>query len=322
MTQSTQKALASKWLLIVQEYELVKRNRSTNFTHIRQICNAFKVTRRDIRKDYTRWTLSGRQTTALLPQKRGPKPGTLKILSKDEERTIVQIHRRLRAHPFEIYYLLENRFRLHPSVSTIYRTLKRYPFTKKRIDIIKRYERQVPGELVHADTTYLDRKLFTDRKRRCLLGVIDDCTRLCYVQLVERMQAVHAVGGFFQAGQWFAAHGIPIREVLTDNGSEFTTYTSRTRSRDTHSFEILLQMTGIRHRYTRPYRPQTNGKIERFWRTLKEECFRRQTQALTPRDFEAELNGFLYRYNYQRRHSALGYGTPLDKLKAVTEMVT
>jgi transposase InsO family protein len=81
-------------------------------------------------------------------------------------------------------------------------------------------------------------------------------------------------------------------------------------------------MTGIRHRYTRPYRPQTNGKIERFWRTLKEECFSLQTQALTPRDFEAELQGFMYRYNYQRRHSALAYQTLFDKLKNVTRILT
>jgi hypothetical protein len=240
MTQSTQKALVSKWLLIVREYELVKQNKSINFTHIRQICNTFKVTRRDIRKYYTRWLASGRKEIALLPLKRGPKLGQLKLLSKADERLIVQIHRRLQAHPFEIYYLLESRFKRHPSVSTIYRTLKRYPFTKKRIEVIKRYEHRYPGERLHVDTTHLDRKLFTDRSPRCLLGVIDDCTRLCSVHLIERPQAVHTVRAFFQAGQWFAAHGFGIREVLTDNGSEFTTYVSPTRAKRTHAFELLL----------------------------------------------------------------------------------
>ena len=106
MTKSIKSVLTSKWLLVVQEYELVKRKKSANFTTVRQISDAFKVHRKDIRKYYERWIKSGRNADALLPHKRGPKPGSLKILSKDEERAIIAIHRKLAANEFEIYHLI------------------------------------------------------------------------------------------------------------------------------------------------------------------------------------------------------------------------
>ena len=77
MTKSIRKSLASKWLVIVKEYDLVKRNQSMNFTHVRQISNAYNVTRRDIRKYHGRWMASGRSWESLLPRKRGPKPHTV-----------------------------------------------------------------------------------------------------------------------------------------------------------------------------------------------------------------------------------------------------
>jgi hypothetical protein len=107
MTKSIKQAMTSKWLLVVQEYELVKQKRSQNFKKVEEICQAYKVYRKDIRKYYERWIKSGRNTEALLPQKRGPRPGTLKILSKEEERDIIAIHRRLNANEFEIYHLIK-----------------------------------------------------------------------------------------------------------------------------------------------------------------------------------------------------------------------
>ncbi len=83
----------------------------------------------------------------------------------------------------------------------------------------------------------------------------------------------------------------------------------------------MLKIFDVKHCYTRPYRPQTNGKIERFWKIINNECIRLQTKSQTEEEFIAELNGYMYRYNYQRRHSALKYQTPLDKLKFVTEIM-
>ena len=322
MTKTTKQVLTSKWLLVVQEYELVKQKRSPNFKTVEEICQVFKVHRKDIRKYYEKWIKAEKNTDALLPQKRGPKPGTLKILTKDEERSIIAIHRRLQANEFEIFYLLKDNphFRVHPSVSTIYRTFKRYPLNKKRIEKIKRYEKSYPGEQAHADTFVLAKTLFIDRNRRYLFGLLDDCTRLCYVELIPDIKSATVTKAFFKGYKWFALHGINIREVLTDNGIEFTSYTSQ-KAKDLHFFETMLKIFDIYHRYTRPYRPQTNGKIERFWKILNNECIRLQTKSQTEQEFIAELNGYMYRYNYQRRHYALKFQTPLDKLKFVTEIV-
>ena len=76
MRQFIRKRLIGKWDVILKEYELVKRDQSPNFTHVRQICNAYAVTRRDIHKYHHRWIQSGQSLDSLLPQKRGPRPGS------------------------------------------------------------------------------------------------------------------------------------------------------------------------------------------------------------------------------------------------------
>jgi len=178
MKKSEQQLMTSKWLLVVREYELIRQKKSTNFKTVEQLCEVFKVHRKDIRKYYERWVKSGLKNESLLPQKRGPRPGQLKVLSKDEERSIIKIRRRLQANEFEIFHMIEGKFKVHPSVSTIYRTFKRYPLNEPRKKAIKRYVKHYPGELVHADTYQLSKTLTLDRKKYYLLGVIDDCTRL------------------------------------------------------------------------------------------------------------------------------------------------
>jgi hypothetical protein len=121
MLPSVKKAMTAKWLLVVQEYDALKQKRPKTFTSVKQLCDAYKVHRKDIGKYYEKWIKSGKNMDALLPQKRGPKPGQLKILSKDQERLLVKIHRRLQANRHEIYNLIAGnpQIKLHPSVSTI-----------------------------------------------------------------------------------------------------------------------------------------------------------------------------------------------------------
>ena len=256
-----------------------------------------------------------------MPQKRGPKPGQLKMLTKDEERTIIKIHRRFQANEFEIYHLIKGRFRVHPSVSTIYRTFKRYPLNDRRKKYVKRYEKSYPGELLHSDTYGLPKTLVVERRKYYLFGLLDDCTRLTYVELIDKKPTAACVSqAFSMAYKWFNLHGIKLEEVMTDNGSEFTSYTSQ-KAKDTHFFETMLKIFNVKHSYTRPYRPQTNGKIERFWKILNHECILCQRTTLTKNDLIAELNGFMYRYNYQRRHGSLNYQTPLEKLKQLANLL-
>jgi len=320
MTKTEQQVMSNKWLLVIKEYEDLKNKTNNHFKTVNEICDVFAVNRKDIRKYYERWCKSGKDPEALLPRKRGPRPGQLKILSKEEERSILKIRRKLNANEFEIFHLIKGHFNLDPSVSTIYRTFKRYPLNKKRKVAIKRYEKKYPGELLHADTYSLAKTLMIDRKRYYLFGAIDDCTRLCYAQLIERQTAQQATDAFFKGFKWFNCHGINPEVVMTDNGVEFTSYTSQ-KAKETHFFESMLNIFDLKHIYTKPYRPQTNGKIERFWKILYNECILLIDKTVTKEEFENELNGFLYRYNYQRRHSGINHQTPLDKLKTIANLL-
>jgi len=320
MKKTNQQLMTSKWLLVVKEYEQIRQRSSKNFKTVEQLCQVFKVHRKDIRKYYERWVKSGKSENSLLPQKRGPRPGQLKVLSKEEERAIIKIRRRLQANEFEIFYMIEGKFKVHPSVSTIYRTFKRYPLNEKRKKAIKRYVKKYPGELLHADTYQVAKTLTTDRKNYYLLGTIDDCTRLCHVELIDRQTAADVTKAYFKCHKWMQAHGIEPEAVMTDNGVEFTAYTSQ-KAKETHFFETMLSIINVKHIYTKPYQPQVNGKIERFWRTLYEECILCQDKTLTKEELLDELDGFMWRYNYERRHSALNYETPLDKLKKIADLL-
>lgn len=320
MNPTTKRALSNKWLLVLNEYELIKQKKSKNFSTVDQLCDVFKVHRKDIRKYYERWIKSDRDPDSLLPQKRGPKPGQLKLLSKDEERTIIKIRRKFQANEFEISHMIKGHFKIDPSVSAIYRTFKRYPLNEKRKAKIKRYEKRYPDELLHADTFRLPITLVTDRKRYFLFGVIDDCTRLTYVELIDRQTAANASEAFSRAYKWFSLHGFKPEKVMTDNGSEFTSYTSE-KAKDTHFFETMLKIFDVKHSYTKPYRPQTNGKIERFWKILNDECILYQRSTLTKKNLIAEIEDYMYRYNYQRKHGGINYQTPLDKLKTIANLL-
>lgn len=320
MNKSTARAVTSKWVTVLEEYEKVKAGQSSLFTTVNELCEAHHVHRKDIRKYYERWVKSGKDRSALLPQKRGPKPGKYKLLSKEEERIILKIHRRLGANEFEIFQLLKSRFKLHPSVSTIYRTFKRYPLNERRKQLIKRYVKRYPGELLHADTYQLSKAIMQDRKRYHLFAIVDDYSRLAYLEVLRSNTAAEVTKAFFHSLQFFLAHGIRPERVMTDNGSEFTAFTSQ-KAKQTHFFETMLNIVGIEHVYTHPYHPQTNGKVERFWKIVDRECIFHLTLGQTFQTLSEELNSFLYRYNYERRHGGLNYTTPLDRLRLVTELL-
>jgi len=88
-----------------------------------------------------------------------------------------------------------------------------------------------------------------------------------------------------------------------------------------HPFETFCDQTGIKHRLTRPYRPQTNGKVEAFFRILKSEFFR-PNEFKDLQEVKEQLGSFLFEYNHLRRHGGLEYITPFDKLEKVTELLS
>lgn len=184
-----------------------------------------------------------------------------------------------------------------------------------------RYERDHPGELIHVDVKKLGRipagggwrMLGRDaghRDRKTGVGydylhvAVDDHSRLAYVEALADERAGTVAGFFTRMGAHFDALGIEVGEVMTDNAWSYTRSTRVDRT---------LGALGARHITIRPHRPQTNGKVERFNRTLLEEWaytkLYRSNQARL-----AALSGFLEFYNRRRPHTALGGRSPMDRL--------
>jgi transposase InsO family protein len=192
----------------------------------------------------------------------------------------------------------------------------------------ERYERQRPGELIHIDVKKLGRiarpghrvlgrqSAGGHHRRTYELGwefvhiAIDDCTRLAYVEVLNDEKATTAIAFLGRAVAFYASHGIRVERVITDNGAS---YRSRIHA-------IACRTLGIRHQRTRPYRPQTNGKAERFIRTLlggwAYAAIYRNSKERT-----AALDGWLDYYNHRRRHSALGHKPPIARLNERTNLL-
>jgi transposase InsO family protein len=198
----------------------------------------------------------------------------------------------------------------------------------------QRYERERPGELIHIDVKKLGRiergagHRVTGRRRRnprvtdaegrraSQVGwefvhiAIDDCTRLAYAEVLSDERATTAIGFLRRAHAFYRRHGIEIQQLLTDNGSAYIS--------TVHA--VACRAMGIRHLRTRPRRPQTNGKAERFIRTMlggwAYAAIYRNSHERT-----AALDGWLWHYNHQRRHSALSHQAPIARLNERTNLL-
>lgn len=104
---------------------------------------------------------------------------------------------------------------------------------------------------------------------------------------------------------------IRFEEILSDNGPEFGP--SQSKSKQQHPFERMLLELNIKHRYIRPYRPQTNGKVERFWRTLEDDLLR-ETDFDSLEELKEELLRYLYYYNHERGHQGINGKKPVEMI--------
>lgn len=188
-------------------------------------------------------------------------------------------------------------------------------------DPVVRYQRDRPGELVHVDVKKLagipdgggwrihgrgnaPTAARSSTGYRFLHSALDDRTRLVYSEIHANEQAVTAVEFWNRANTWFNERGVHVERVLTDNGS---CYRSRL-------WRNTLTEAGITPKFTRPFRPQTNGKIERFHRILLEEwAYIRDWH--TDHERTDEYDHFIHFYNHHRAHGALGWSTPIGTLK-------
>ena len=180
-----------------------------------------------------------------------------------------------------------------------------------------RYEHERPGDLIHIDTKKLGRiegighRIHGDRTRRArslgweyLHVAVDDCSRLAYTEMLPAQTGAACAGFLSRAAAWFSAHGVVPRRVMTDNAFAYT---------NSADFKATLAEIGARHITTRPYRPRTNGKAERFIQTaLREWLYAISYERSDQRT--ADMTPWLHWYNHHRPHSAIGDRPPAARV--------
>ena len=244
-------------------------------------------------------------------------PGSVPLRTGESRVAVIASLRRLRMTGAEIAETLAM------PASTVSGILTRIGLGKlwrlEPLEPANRYEKQRPGELVHVDVKKLGRigrpghRVNGDRRTRTRgIGweyvhvAIDDATRLVYVEVLDDEKAVTAVGFLRRAVAHFASFGIRVERLMTDNGSAYRA--------TIHA--LACKALGIKHLRTRPYRPRTNGKAERFIRTM----LGGWAYGAIYRDSDERhraLAGWLDFYNRRRPHRSLGRQAPLERLHAL-----
>src|SRR3954470_14751594 len=278
------------------------------------VAEAAGVSVRTISKWRRRYRAEGEQ--GLLD--RSSAPARVPLRTGEQRVALVAALRRLRMSGVEIAQTLAM------PASTVSGILTRIGLGKlSRLEPLEppnRYEKQRPGELVHVDVKKLGK---TARPGHRVTGrvagagqhrrafhrgweyvhvCLDDATRLVYVEVLDDEKAVTAVGFLRRAVAHFAAYGIRVQRLMTDNGSAYRA--------TIHA--LACKALGVKHIRTRPYRPQTNGKAERFIRTLLAGWAYGAIYG-SSNERTTALDGWLWHYNHRRRHSALGHQPPVTR---------
>jgi transposase InsO family protein len=299
---------------------LVRRIEEENWS-LMVAAEAAGISERSARKWLSRWRAEGE--AGLLDRSSAPKRVPSRLPSERLE--AIKALRRLRMTAAEIAEILGM------ALSTVSRWLARIGLGKRsRLqppEPPNRYERKRPGELIHVDVKKLARisargaghRVTGNRKSQFSRGpeherkrvtgwefvhvCVDDATRLAYVEVLPDEKGATAAGFLRRAVDWFKGMGIGVERVLSDNGA---CYRSAVHSQ-------ACKELGIRHIFTRPYRPRTNGKAERFIQTLTN---RWAYGVIYGSSLErtGALPGWLDHYNFRRRHGSLGHRPPAARL--------
>jgi transposase InsO family protein len=283
-----------------------------------QAAEAAGVSERTCSKWIKRYCREGR--AGLLD--RSSAPISIPHRTPDELVEVVVVLRKLRMTGAEIAFCLAM------ALSTVSAVLLRVGLGKlSRLEPPEppnRYERRHAGELLHVDVKKLGRIIRPghrvtgsrrDRRDQGKKGwefvhvCVDDATRLAYVEVLSDEKATTAVAFLRRSVAFYASHGITVKAVMSDNGACYRS--------TIHAF--ACRALGIRHLRTRPYRPRTNGKAERFIRTLLAGWAYGAIYG-TSAERTAALDGWLWTYNHRRPHGALSHKTPIARLTELNNL--
>lgn len=312
LDRSLDRERVKRYKELVLEYEQIKCKEHPEFKFVKVWGKARGICVKTFHKFYNRYKHQGLESV-LLPGKRGPKYKTGKPYGFIENEVIEL--RMLGTDRYEICSILKGQLgKFGPSASGVYNILKRnslnvlQPAVK---EIKKKIIKMRCGQMGHIDAHYLSKYIIRGKVSKLyLLGLMDDYSRLVWVELMEDNKALTTMFGAIKCFNALKQYyNIVFEEILSDNGSEFGN--RLTKQKDKHPFERLLIEMGIKHRYTQPYRPQTNGKIERFWRTIEEQ-FLAGTDFDSKEELKKELVEYLYYFNHLRPNQAIGGIKPVE----------
>lgn len=307
-----------KFRFLIKEYQAVKQKKHPKFKFVADFYKFHNTNRQTFLKYYNRFYI-GNNDIDLLPRKRGPKWKSRRPLPYIENK--VNELRKQGINRYEISYLLKPKLKqFTPSPSGVYNITKRYNLNKltpKMKENTRKIIKQKAGDLAHIDCHYLAKDIVTGTEKRLfLIAVIDDATRIAWVEIIPNIKSLTAMFSTMRILNYFQqTHRIQFKELLSDNGSEFGG--KNLKHPEDHPFERMLIEMNIKHRYTRPYRPQTNGKVERFWKTI-------ETDLLEDMVFDSlehlqnELSQYLYYYNHERPHQGINGDNPVQFLQKLS----
>ena len=303
-----------RYLKFVKEYELIKSKSHLEFTQVQQWCKARGIDKRNFLKYYNRYKQSG-EIASLSPGKRGPKYSRRRA-DLEIECQVKELRERGN-NRYEIADILKKQYGDRaPKPSGVYCILKRLGMNRlhqKQKETRRKIIKEYMGQLGHIDTYYLSKYIITDQiSKLYVVAVMDDYSRITWAEIIEGIDSLNVMFGAMRCFMMLKSYyGIQFEEVLSDNGSEFGN--RATKNKDKHPFERLLKEMGIKHLNTQPYRPQTNGKIERFWKTMYEDLIE-DTDFDSVEELKEELFKYLAYYNHERHNQAIGM-KPIDMLK-------
>jgi transposase len=291
-------------------------------TSLRGAAARFNVSPATAHRWWHRWLEGGRQLSALLDRSSRPRRSP-RLLSAELQERICDCRRRTGWGP-----------RLVAGAtgfahSTVWKVLRRHGLSRRPVaarEPANRYEWPCPGDLLHMDVCSYARflrpghRVTGDRSQR-LRGrsvesrvgydyahaIVDDHSRLAYVELHDDEKAATVTGFVERALAFFAAHGITCKRLMTDNAFAYV---------KNRSLRELLHARGIRHLTTEPYRPRTNGKVERFHQTMTRE-WAHGLSYRSHRQRNQALPHWLDHYNRTRPHSALAGRPPTSRVHNV-----
>ena len=310
-----------RYLSYIGEYRQIKSRQHPRFKTVKDLFDTYGLHKQTFHVYYRRYMASGEDLSALLPQKRGPKIGHMTCYSAEIEKQVIA-YRQQGFDRYAIWGLLQKEYNATneyvPSASTIRRICERAGLSRLRPrmkELKRKIIKKKAGELGHMDCHYLPKDIIKGQKKQLyLVGVIDDCTRVAWVAVSESLKALDIMFVLFDLLMDMTTQlGVRFDAMLTDNGPEL----SSRNNKDVHPVERCFDYFGIKHRYTKPYRPQTNGKIERYWRTIKEELLEgEQFESLDA--LKEMLIGYNMFYNQHRPHSGIGGRTPASVVETDT----